>query len=333
MPLGMLIEGKWVNEERDRDAQGRFNRTPTTFRKRVSADGSSGFQAEPDRYHLYISWACPWAHRTAILHKLKGLEQVIGLSVVHPVIDQQGWEFADYPGSTPDQVHHANGLWQVYTRTEPTYSGKVTVPVLYDTRTETIVNNESRQIVRMFETEFDAFAAHPEINFYPDALADAVDQAIDDIYEPINNGVYKSGFATTQEAYEESVSTLFAALDHYEALLAGQRYLCGDQITEADWFLFTTLYRFDPVYYVHFKCNLRRIAEYPNLWNYLKELYQYPGVAETCNLDHVKRHYYMSHINLNPRRIVPKGPLYDLATPHERQPLGSTLERPGAYAK
>jgi putative glutathione S-transferase len=323
MPLGMCVDGKWVIQERDRDEQGRFNRTPTTFRGWVSADGASGFAPEPGRYHLYISWACPWAHRTAIFRKLKGLEEAIGLSVVHPVIDRNGWEFADYPGAIPDPVHGAHALWEIYTRTDAHYTGKVTVPVLYDKKTEQIVNNESRQIVRMFESEFDALARHPGVNFYPQPLREAVDRAIDAIYGPINNGVYRSGFATTQEAYEEAVSELFEALDRHDDLLSKQRYLCGDWITEADWFLFTTLYRFDPVYYVHFKCNLRRIAEYPNLWNYLKELYQYPGVAETCHPDHIKRHYYMSHTNLNPHRIVPKGPLYDLSTPHDRGRLAA----------
>jgi putative glutathione S-transferase len=318
MPLGRLVEGRWVNEERDRDGQGRFNRTPTTFRHQVTADGTSGYPAEADRYHLYVSLACPWAHRTILLRRLKGLDGAIGLSVVHPVIEDNGWSFAPYPGSTGDLVHGFDYLWQLYTHTEPTYTGKVTVPVLYDTRTGTIVNNESRQIVRMLEREFDAFARHPQENFYPEERQSAIEQAIDDIYQPINNGVYRSGFATTQAAYEEAVQELFAALDRYDALLGEQRYICGDRLTEVDWFLFTTLYRFDPVYYVHFKCNWKRICDYPNLWNYLKELYQYPGVADTCNLDHIKRHYYMSHTNINPLRIVPWGPSCDLTSSYER---------------
>ncbi len=317
MPLGMLVEGKWVNQEKDRDESGKFNRTQTTFRQQITQDGSSGFKAEPDRYHLYISWACPWAHRTAIMRKLKGLETVIGLSVVAAEIHDRGWEFQEEPGAVPDLVNHARYLHEIYTKTEPHYSGKVTVPVLWDKFTSTIVNNESRQIIRMLDTEFGLLAN--DVDFYPQALREKIDQTIDAIYQPINNGVYRSGFATTQPAYEEAVVELFTALNEWEAVLTGSRYLCGDQITEADWCLFTTLLRFDAVYHGHFKCNLRRIVDYPNLWNYLKDLYQQPGVAETCNLDHIKRHYYRSHTNINPTQIVPKGPVIDFAEPHDRE--------------
>ena len=326
MGLGVLIEGKWFSERDQEDSQGRFVRPSTTFRNTITADGSSGFKAEPGRYHLYISWACPWAHRTAIMRQLKGLEDAIALSVVAPEIDQNGWEFSDEPsGCIPDTVNDTRYLWEIYTKADPDYSGRVTVPVLWDTETATIVNNESREIIRMFDTQFDAIA-RKDVNFYPEDLRAVVDETIDAIYQPINNGVYRAGFATTQSAYEEAVTELFDALDYWERVLAEQRYLCGDRITEADWCMFTTLLRFDPVYYVHFKCNLRRIVDYPNLWNYLKELYQLPGVKETCNLDHIKRHYYKSHPNVNPTRIVPKGPLINFDAPHNRYRMGATLQ-------
>lgn len=322
MGLGMLVEGKWTNQEKDRSEQGKFNRTPTTFRNQVTQDGSSGFKAEPGRYHLYISWACPWAHRTAILRKLKGLEEIISLSVVDAEIIDNGWVFSDAPGSISDTVNGTRYLWEIYVKAKPDYSGKVTVPVLWDKQTGTIVNNESRQIIRMFDTEFGD--ARPEVDFWPKDLRSDIDTAIDAIYEPINNGVYRSGFATTQQAYEEAVSELFEALDYWEGVLSRQRYLCGDRITEADWCMFTTLLRFDPVYHGHFKCNLRRIVDYPNLWNYLRDLYQQPGVRETCNLDHIKRHYYKSHNNINPNGIVPKGPIIDFDAPHDRNRLTRT---------
>lgn len=317
MGLGILIDGKWVAERDQEDSKGRFIRPSTTFRNKITADGSSGFKADSGRYHLYISWACPWAHRTAIMRKLKGLDDAIGLSVVGAVIDQNSWEFTDEPGAIPDRVNGTRYLWQVYLKADPDYSGRVTVPVLWDKQTATIVNNESREIIRMLDTECDAFAK-ANVNFYPEDLRKVVDETIDAIYQPINNGVYRAGFATTQEAYEEGVTDLFNALNHWEEVLGKQRYLCGDRITEADWCMFTTLLRFDPVYYGHFKCNLRRIVDYPNLWNYLKDLYQQPGVEETCNLDHIKRHYYKSHNKINPTRIVPKGPIINFDEPHDR---------------
>jgi len=326
MGLGVLIDGKWVPEREQEDEGGRFVRPSTTFRDTITADGSSGFKAEPGRYHLYISWACPWAHRTAIMRRLKGLEDVIGLSVVAPVIDQNSWEFSeDEPGSIPDTVNNTNYLWEVYLKAEPDYSGRVTVPVLWDKETDSIVNNESREIIRMLDTEFEAYTKQ-DIHFYPQDLQEKIDETIDAIYQPVNNGVYRAGFATTQSAYEEAVTELFQALDYWEKVLSDQRYLCGDRLTEADWCMFTTLLRFDPVYYVHFKCNLRRIADYPNLWNYLKDLYQQKGVKETCNFDHIKKHYYMSHPKVNPTRIVPKGPILDLDAPHSRYRLGATLQ-------
>ncbi len=324
MGLGILAEGKWISRRDQEDEQGRFIRPSTTFHHKITADGSSGFKAEPGRYHLYISWACPWAQRTAILRKLKGLEDAIGLSVVAAEIDQNSWEFSDEPGAIPDTVNHTNYLWQLYLKAEPKYSGRVTVPVLWDKQTGTIVNNESREIIRMLDTEFDSIA-QKDVNFYPKDLRSKIDETIDAIYQPINNGVYRAGFATTQSAYEEAVTELFDALDYWEGVLAKQRYLCGDRITEADWCLFTTLLRFDSVYYVHFKCNLRRIVDYPNLWNYLKDLYQQPGVRETCNLDHIKRHYYKSHPNVNPTRIVPKGPIIDFEAPHNRDKVRSAV--------
>ncbi|MBD2346544.1 glutathione S-transferase family protein [Anabaena subtropica] len=317
MGLGILKDGRWVSERDQEDSQGKFIRPSTTFRNQITADGSSGFQAESGRYHLYISWACPWACRTAILRQLKGLENVIGLSVLAPEIDQNSWEFSDEPGCIPDTVNGAQYLWQIYLKADANYNGRVTVPVLWDKQTQTIVNNESREIIRMLDTEFESLATK-DINFYPQHLQKKINETIDAIYQPINNGVYRAGFATSQSAYNEAVTELFATLDYWENILGKQRYLCGEQITEADWCMFTTLFRFDAVYYVHFKCNLRRIVEYPNLWNYLKELYQFPGVRETCNLDHIKRHYYRSHPKVNPTRIVPKGPVIDFDAPHNR---------------
>lgn len=320
MGLGILADGKWISQRDQEDSQGKFIRPSTTFRNTITADGSSGFKAEPGRYHLYISWACPWAHRTAIMRKLKGLEDVIGLSVVGAVIDQNSWEFSDELGAIPDTANGKRYLWEVYLKADSNYSGRVTVPVLWDKEKNTIVINESREIIRMLDTEFNALAK-ADANFYPQDLQEKIDRTIDAIYQPINNGVYRAGFATTQAAYEEGVTDLFNALDYWEGVLEKQRYLCGDRITEADWCIFTTLLRFDAVYYVHFKCNLRRIVDYPNLWHYLKDLYQQPGVKETCNLDHIKRHYYMSHEKVNPTRIVPKGPIINFDGPHNRDRL------------
>lgn len=328
MALGQLVEGKWVSKREQEDSQGRFLRPSTTFRDRITADGSSGFKAQADRYHLYISWACPWANRTAIMRKLKGLEDVIGLSVVDPVMGEEGWRFSNYPGSIPDTVNDAQYLREIYLKAEPNYTGRVTVPILWDKQTNTIVNNESRDIIRMLDAEFEDFVK-AKADFYPEELRQSIDQTIDAIYQPINNGVYRAGFATKQEAYEEAVTELFEALDYWEEILGKQRYLCGDslrdssasRITEADWCMFTTLFRFDAVYYVHFKCNLRHIYEYPNLWNYLKDLYQQPGVKETCNLEHIKLHYYKSHPNVNPTGLVPKGPILDFDAPHNRHQL------------
>ena len=317
MALGMMVDGKWTTEWTERDESGKFNRTPTKFRNHITADGASGFKAEADRYHLYVSLACPWAHRTLIMRTLKGLESAIGLSIVDPVLTDKGWGFSNDSECIPDSVNQAQYLQDIYRKADPHYTGRITVPVLWDKQTQTIVNNESREIIRMLDTEFAAFAK-PDVDLYPENLRETIDQTMDAIYMPINNGVYRSGFATTQEAYEEAVTELFQNLDRWEAVLGQQRYLCGDRLTEADICMFTTLLRFDSVYHGHFKCNLKRIVEYSNLWNYLKDLYQHPGVKETCSLDHIKRHYYMSQTQINPNRIVPKGPLINFEEPHNR---------------
>jgi glutathionyl-hydroquinone reductase len=329
---GMLVNGEWKTERQWKNTDGRFVRSKTSFRDWISADGSSGFPAESGRYHLYVAWACPWAHRTAIMRKLNGLEEVIGLSAVGSFMGEDGWAFHEEPGVIPDTVNGASYLREVYVKADPDYTGRVTTPVLWDKETGTIVNNESREIVRMLDTEFDEFAT-TDAPFFPEDLRDETDATIDAIYEPVNNGVYRSGFATTQEAYEEAVTELFDALDHWEEVLSSRRYLCGDRITEADWCLFPTLVRFDSVYHGHFKCNLRRIVDYPNLWGYLKDLYQRPGVAETVNMDHIQKHYYGSHESINPTRIVPKGPILDFTEAHDRgrfsdqTPLGNGYTR------
>ncbi|HEY9640240.1 MAG TPA: glutathione S-transferase family protein [Coleofasciculaceae cyanobacterium] len=317
MALGRLVNGTWVKDWTERDEKGQFQRMPTHFHHWITADGSSGFKAEPHRYHLYISLGCPWAHRTALLWKLKGLENTIGLSIVDPVISEQGWAFSDQPGCIRDTINGADYLWQIYVKADPNYSGRVTVPVLWDKQTGTIVNNESRQIIQMFNSEFNAFTKS-ENDFYPEALQAQIDQTIDAIYQPINNGVYRSGFASSQSAYETAVTELFAALDAWEHVLDQQRYLCGSSITLADWCLFTTLFRFDLAYYGLFKCNLKRLVDYPNLWNYFRDLYQQPGVQPMCDADHVKRLYYAGLPEINPTGIVPLGPEINFNLPHDR---------------
>ncbi len=322
MALGMLVDGEWTTHGIPKDSDGRFVRSETTFRDWVTADGSSEFPVEAGRYHLYVASACPWAHRTVLLRKLKGLEDVISLSIVDPFMGSGGWVFSDAPGAIPDEVNGASYLRDIYLKADPDYTGRVTTPVLWDKEKEKIVNNESRELIRMLDKEFDGLATE-DADFCPDDLREEIDRTIDEIYEPINNGVYKSGFAMTQAAYDEAVTTLFDALDHWEEVLGGRRYLCGDRVTEADWCMFTTLVRFDPVYHYHFKCNLRRISDYPNLGGYLRDLYQYPGVAETVDFDHIKQHYYMSHESVNPTGIVPKGPLLNLDEPHGRERLSA----------
>jgi len=316
--MGQLVEGVWEKDPSfNRSKDGRFVRADSVFRDQVTADGTSGFKAEAGRYHLYLSLACPWAHRTLIYRKLNGLEDAISISIVDPYMDEDGWAFSDGPGCIPDTLFGAKRMHQVYTRADATCSGRVTVPVLWDKQRNTIVNNESSEIIRMLNTAFAAVGgAGPDL--YPAALREDIDAVNARVYNDINNGVYRTGFATTQEAYEEAFAQLFDALDWIEERLGRQRYVCGDQQTEADWRLFPTLLRFDPVYVGHFKCNLRRIADYPNLSNYLRELYQVPGIADTCNLSHIKQHYYRSHETINPTRIVPVGPEILLDAPHNR---------------
>ncbi|MBS7697733.1 MULTISPECIES: glutathione S-transferase family protein [unclassified Chelatococcus] len=325
--MGMLVEGQWQDRWYDTaKTGGRFERQDSAFRNWVTADGaagpsgSSGFKAEPGRYHLYVSLACPWAHRTLIFRKLKQLEGLIGLSIVNPIMAEHGWTFDTWPGAAPDTVNGAAYLYEIYAKAKPDYSGRVTVPVLWDIERQTIVNNESAEIIRMFNTAFAAFT-DVTYDFCPDDLATVIDETNAFVYRAINNGVYRAGFATTQEAYEEAFAALFNALDTVEERLSRQRYLAGSRLTEADWRLFTTLVRFDAVYVGHFKCNLRRIADYPNLSNYLRELYQVPSVAETVDLAHIKRHYYGSHTTINPTRIVPVGPALDFTGPHDRERL------------
>jgi glutathionyl-hydroquinone reductase len=326
--MGLLVDGEWKDQWYDtRTSGGRFERPQSRFRNWVTADGApgpsgeGGFKAEPGRYHLYISHACPWAHRTVIFRKLKGLEDAISLSVVAHLMASDGWTFDPAGGSTGDPVNNAQRLYEVYLRADPRYSGRVSVPVLWDKQRRTIVNNESSEIIRMLNTAFDAFTP-AKTDYYPAALRAEIDRVNDMVYAGVNNGVYRTGFATTQEAYEESFTRLFDTLDALEQRLAAQRYLVGDRLTEADWRLFTTLIRFDAVYVGHFKCNKRRIADYPNLSNYMRDLYQTPGVAETVNMEHIKRHYYASHLKINPTGIVPLGPELDFDAPHDRARLG-----------
>jgi putative glutathione S-transferase len=321
--MGLLVEGQWKDQWYDTESTGgKFVRESAGFRDWVSPDPQARFVAEPDRYHLYVSLACPWAHRTLILRKLKGLEPVIGLSVVDPYMGEWGWSFSDAPGAIPDPLYGLDHLFELYQKAASGYTGRVTTPTLWDRKHETIVSNESADIVRMFNSAFDALAAHPERDYYPEGVRDEIDAVNERVYNDVNNGVYKAGFATTQAAYEEAFETLFATLDWLDARLAEQRYLAGDRVTEADWRLFVTLVRFDAVYFGHFKCNLRRIADFAHLSGYLRELYQMPGIAETTNFDHIKQHYYRSHGTINPTGIVPVGPELDLYAPHGREAVG-----------
>jgi glutathionyl-hydroquinone reductase len=305
----------------ERGEGGRFTRQDSRFRDWVTADGSSGFPAEAGRYHLYVSWACPWAHRTIILRELKGLQDAVGMSVVDPIRDEEGWAFRDVPGTTGDPLHGWDFLSEAYAATDPDFDGRITVPVLWDTETGRIVNNESADILVMLNEAFDAFAEHPERDYYPTELRPVIDPLNTRVYENVNNGVYRSGFASSQEAYEEAVVPLFHTLDELDERLEDRRYLFGDEQTLADWRLFTTLLRFDAVYYTHFKCNRRRIVDYPNLWPYLRDLYATPGVAETVDMDQIKRHYYCTHGGINPSRIVPIGPALDFTEPQDRARL------------
>ena len=327
--MGLLVDGVWHDRWYDTKASGgRFERQASAFRNWVTADGSpgpsgeGGFKAEPGRYHLYVSLACPWAHRTLIFRRLKQLESVISLSVVHWHMAENGWEFREAPGTVPDSVNGARYLHEIYTRALPDYSGRVTVPLLWDKQRQTIVNNESAEIIRMLNGAFDAWG-DAALDFHPAALRDEIEAVNERVYATVNNGVYRAGFATSQEAYEEAVTALFDSLDWLEERLSRQRYLAGERMTEADWRLFTTLLRFDPVYVGHFKCNIRRLADYPNLWAFTRELYQIPGVAETVSLEHIKRHYYGSHKTINPSGVVPHGPDVDFTAPHGRERLSA----------
>lgn len=328
--MGLLVDGRWHDEWYDTEStRGRFVRSESQFRNWVTADGNAGpsgdggYRAEPGRYHLYVSLACPWAHRTLIFRALKGLESMIGVSVVNPLMAEHGWTFDPYDGVVADPVHDARYLYELYRAVDPRYSGRVTVPVLWDRQRNEIVSNESSEIIRMFNAAFDRVGALPG-DYYPAALRADIDRLNERIYDRVNNGVYQAGFATSQEAYEQAVFPLFDLLDELERRLADRRFLFGDQVTEADWRLFTTLLRFDAVYHGHFKCNLRRIEDYPNLSGYVRDLYQWPGVAATVNMKHIKEHYYRSHRTINPSGIVPAGPVLDFERPHGRARLAGT---------
>jgi putative glutathione S-transferase len=317
--MGLLVDGKW--QERDtRTTDGRFVRPDSRFRNWVTKDGAAGptgeggFKAEPGRYHLYVSLACPWAHRTLIFRRLKKLTEAIGVSCVEPHVRGEGWEFNE---RWPDDLYGASRLYEIYLKSDPAYSGRVSVPVLWDKAQERIVSNESADIIRMLNSAFDEWG-DASLDFYPEALHGEIDAINAAVYTNVNNGVYRAGFATSQEAYEEAFRALFNTLDELDARLDEQRFLLGDRLTEADWRLFTTLVRFDAVYYGHFKCNRRRIAEYPNLSGYIRDLFQMPGVKDSVNFEHIKQHYYWSHANINPTRIVPLGPLLILDAPHDR---------------
>jgi putative glutathione S-transferase len=324
--MGMLVNGVWQDDVA-RTKDGHFVRPPTRFRNWVTPDGSpgssgeGGFAAEPGRYHLYVSLACPWAHRTVIYRKLKALENVISLSVVSPDMLKDGWTFNTDEGSTGDAVNGKSKLSEIYVLADARYTGRVSVPVLWDKQKKTIVNNESSEIIRMLNSAFDA-STNVHTDYYPQGLRAQIDKLNEFVYPNINNGVYRAGFATSQAAYEEAFRNLFDALDEVEQILSRQRYLTGNTITEADWRLFTTLIRFDAVYYSHFKCNWRHIYEYPNLSGYVRDLYQQPGVAETVSLQQIKRHYYNSQRQVNPTGIVPVGPQLDFSAPHDRARFG-----------
>jgi putative glutathione S-transferase len=323
--MGLLVDGKWQDKWYDtKSSGGKFERAAAQFRNWVTADGSAGpsgeggFKAESGRYHLYVSLACPWAHRALIFRQLKGLEDHIGVSVVHPDMLGEGWAFdADFPGATGDTLFGLPFARDIYTRADPKFTGRVTVPILWDKERETIVSNESAEIIRMFNSAFDETTGNSD-DYYPTELHDRIEEVNARVYDTLNNGVYKAGFATTQEAYDAAVHPLFDTLDWIEDTLSENRYLAGDKMTEADWRLFTTLVRFDKVYHLHFKCNRKRIVDYPNLWAYTRELYQVSGVAETVNFDHIVRHYHYSHDTINPNRIIPINPVLEFSAPHGR---------------
>jgi len=323
--MGLLVNGQWHDEWYDTaKTGGRFERQRSSFRNWITADGQAGptgdggFAAEPDRYHLYVSLACPWAHRTLIFRKLKRLEALLPVSVVHWHMAEHGWTFAPGEGVIADPLQHADYLYEIYLAADPNYTGRVTVPVLWDRQRQTIVSNESSEIIRMFNSAFDRVGAAAG-DYYPASLREQIDAVNERVYDGVNDGVYKAGFATSQAAYDAAVEQLFETLDWLDDRLSRQRYLVGDRITEADWRLFTTLVRFDAVYVGHFKCNRRRIVDYPNLWPYTRDLYQVPGIAGTVNFQHIKSHYYRSHRSINPSGIVPVGPDIDFSAPPARE--------------
>ena len=320
--MNMLVDGEWRTDAYDlTNDEGEFERDETSFRDRIEADPDAEFPAESGRYHLYVSSACPWAHRTLLVRALKGLEDAVSVSVVDPYRAENGWRFTpEKEGCTPDHLHGSDYLRELYVRADPDVTGRVTVPVLWDEEKETIVNNESEEVLRMLDTEMDGFASR-DVDLYPEGYRDEVDRVIDEIYEPINNGVYRAGFAGSQEAYDDAVDDLFSALDRWNDVLAEQRYLAGDRLTEADLCMFTTLVRFDNVYHTHFKCNVKQIRDYENLWPYLRDLYGLPGVAGTVNMDHIKEHYYTTHPDVNPKRLIARGPNLDFDAPHDRDEL------------
>lgn len=330
--MGLLVDGQWQDQWYDtKSSGGHFERKASSFRNWVTADGSAGpsgvggFKAEPNRYHLYVSLACPWAHRTIIYRKLKGLEDMISMSIVNALMGDEGWTFAAGEGVIADPIFNATHLYDIYIAAQADYTGRVTVPILWDKKTNTIVSNESAEIIRMFNTAFDEVGAVAG-DFSPPELLAEIDALNEFIYPTINNGVYRAGFATTQDAYNEAVIDLFNALDILEVRLENRRYLTGHMITEADWRLFTTLVRFDGIYVGHFKCNLYRIIDYPNLWGYLRDLYQVTGIADTVAMDYIKMHYYGSHDTINPTRIIPVGPDIDFNAPHGRERLSAMNE-------
>lgn len=321
--MGMLIDGVWHDKPQPRNDSGAFDRAASQFRNWITADGSpgpsgdGGFKAEAGRYHLYVSLACPWAHRTLIMRAFKGLEDMIGVSVVHWHMGESGWTFQVAPGTVPDPIHNAEHMHEIYTAADPDYTGKVTVPTIWDRERKTIVNNESAEIIRMFNSAFDGIGAR-DGDYYPAALRAEIDRINDRVYDAVNNGVYKCGFATAQSAYDQAAEALFAELNALEDLLSQRRYLAGDQLTEADIRLFTTLVRFDPVYHFHFKCSQKRLIEYPNLWGFTREIFQMPGVSETVNFEHIRKHYFTSHGDVNPTGIVAQMPQMDFYAPHGR---------------
>lgn len=325
--MGLLVDGVWHDTWYNTESNaGKFKREEAKLRNWITPNGEpgpsgkGGFAAEPDRYHLYVCLACPWAHRTLIFRRLKNLSDIIDVSVVSPLMLEHGWTYNKDEGSTGDKLYQSRYHYEIYLRHDPKYSGRVTVPLLWDKKNEEIVSNESSEIIRMFNSAFDHLTGNT-LDFYPEELRSEIDAINQLVYDNINNGVYKAGFATTQEAYEEAYHALFDALDQVEARLSRQRYLCGKTLTEADWRLFTTLIRFDAVYHGHFKCNRQRLEDFPHLSNYLRELYQYPGVAETVDFEHIKKHYYYSHDMINPTRVVPLGPEIDYMRPHNRQTI------------